>query len=78
MGAGTGAVRRGAWRGNPLVADQFDIFGGTQAPAPELPAYMVRDASVPAGTQSRLFEPQMEGQLTFEADPQLPTEGNTE
>ena len=51
---------------------QVDIFGETQPPAPELPAYQRRDASA---ATSRLFEPQMEGQLTLD-DVQLPNEGS--
>lgn len=48
------------------MADQFDIFGETQALEPEPAGYLARDASAPQGSQPRLFEPQMEGQLTLE------------
>jgi hypothetical protein len=52
---------------------QLDVFGGESRPEPEPPAYMKRDASVPQGTQSRLFEPQMEGQMTFDEAPESGT-----
>lgn len=46
---------------------QGDIFGGTQAlDDVEPPRYMQRDAG--ACEQSRLFEPQMEGQLALETE----------
>lgn len=40
-----------------------DLFGNLTVPAPELPGYMT---SRPRAEQVRLFEPQMEGQLTLD------------
>lgn len=48
------------------MAEQFDIFGETQAPEPEPAGYPARDASAPQAYAVRLFEPQMEGQLALD------------
>lgn len=45
--------------------EQFDVFGETHSLEPAV--VKPRDASGEAWTQSRLFEPQMEGQLALES-----------
>lgn len=44
------------------MEDDRDLFGDLLVPAADPPAYMVEK---PRATQVRLFEPQMEGQITL-------------